>query len=403
VRIEVGPTVPENNPPTAAIAASPSTGVAPLTVTFDGSGSSDPDAGDTLTYVWAFGDGSGPVETAIPSTTHIYAAAGTYTATLTVRDNHGATSAPADVRIVVGTTANTAPVATIVTPAPDLLFSVGQILTLRATASDAEDGLLPDDALRWTVLLHHNTHTHPYLPPTPGNDVTVVAPAPEDLAATETSHLEVILEVTDSQGLTTTVTRLVQPHLIDVTFATVPAGLELVVNDVTVTGPATVTSWEGYVLRVSAPSPQDLGGQSWAFWSWSDAGLREHTIVTPAVPASYTASFIALPVNVSAPSVLGVARVGSTLTAVDGQWSGSNIIVFSRQWQRCDRAGNDCADIPGATSTTYELGDADFGSTIRVVVTATNAVGTDTAASEPTERVKHACNGPDCASDGAGG
>ncbi|MGB5888735.1 MAG: PKD domain-containing protein, partial [Thermoanaerobaculia bacterium] len=64
----------------------PTGGVAPLTVVFDGSSSSDPD-GDTLTYGWSFGDGgqgagSGP--------SHIYLGAGTYNATLTVDDGRGA-------------------------------------------------------------------------------------------------------------------------------------------------------------------------------------------------------------------------------------------------------------------------------------------------------------------------
>jgi PKD repeat protein len=79
------PPPPQNNPPNAAATAQPTTGETPLTVNFDGSGSTDPD-GDGLDYAWDFGDGQtgsgvGP--------THTYVAAGTYTATLTVDDGRG--------------------------------------------------------------------------------------------------------------------------------------------------------------------------------------------------------------------------------------------------------------------------------------------------------------------------
>ena len=52
-------------------------------VTFDGTGSSDPE-GAPLTYSWDFGDGSAPASGATPS--HTYGSAGVYTVTLTVND-----------------------------------------------------------------------------------------------------------------------------------------------------------------------------------------------------------------------------------------------------------------------------------------------------------------------------
>src|SRR4029453_3066171 len=90
-----------NNPPTAVATASPTNGAAPLTVNFDGSGSSDPDAGDTISYSWDLnGDGTfGDATVAKPSYT--YSAAGTYSAVLKVTDNHGASTNSAPITITV--------------------------------------------------------------------------------------------------------------------------------------------------------------------------------------------------------------------------------------------------------------------------------------------------------------
>jgi PKD repeat protein len=75
-------------PPVAVASATPASGTAPLTVSFDGSGSYDPDGG-SLTYDWDFGDGSAHGTTANPD--HVYAA-GNYTARLTVTDVSGSTA-----------------------------------------------------------------------------------------------------------------------------------------------------------------------------------------------------------------------------------------------------------------------------------------------------------------------
>ena len=89
------------------------------------------------------------------------------------------------------------------------------------------------------------------------------------------------------------------------------------------------------------------------------------------------------PTNTALPTITGTALAGQTLTATTGNWNGSPT-GFAFQWQRCSAAGASCLDLPGATGGTYVAGAGDAGSTIRVVVTATNSVGRASAASGPT-------------------
>jgi PKD repeat protein len=82
-------TVTIGNPiqPPTANAGGPYTGTAGTAITFNGSGSTDPQ-GQTLTYAWDFGDGT--TGTGVRPT-HTYAAAGTYTVRLTVTNTSNLT------------------------------------------------------------------------------------------------------------------------------------------------------------------------------------------------------------------------------------------------------------------------------------------------------------------------
>ena len=91
------------------------------------------------------------------------------------------------------------------------------------------------------------------------------------------------------------------------------------------------------------------------------------------------------PSAVLAPTVMGTATVGETLTADDGTWSG--IVEVTRRWQRCSTDGVTCLDIAGATEPAYVLAAEDAGFTVRVVVTATDAGGSAPVASDPTALV----------------
>ena len=77
-----------NQPPVASFSANPTTGYAPLTVSFDGRSSNDPD-GDALTLAWDFGDATGGAGL---TPTHTYASVGNYNVVLTVTDSTGRSS-----------------------------------------------------------------------------------------------------------------------------------------------------------------------------------------------------------------------------------------------------------------------------------------------------------------------
>jgi hypothetical protein len=102
---------------------------------------------------------------------------------------------------------------------------------------------------------------------------------------------------------------------------------------------------------------------------------------TPAasLPTSVISAATA-PTNTAEPTISGTPDEGSTLSAETGAWSGT-AATYAYQWESCDTSGEGCAPIEGATEADYLLGEGDIGSTVRVVVTATNPAGTAHATS----------------------
>lgn len=81
------------------------------------------------------------------------------------------------------------------------------------------------------------------------------------------------------------------------------------------------------------------------------------------------------PPTIATAPVLGSNRkVGVATTTSTGTYN-NGATSFAYQWQRCDAGGNACADIPGATGSTYTVDAADKGLTIRVGIIATNHGG----------------------------
>ena len=112
-----------------------------------------------------------------------------------------------------------------------------------------------------------------------------------------------------------------------------------------------------------------------------------------ALPSGGSAVTQARPDNTVEPRISGSATVGSTLTATSGSWTNSPT-SFSYQWVRCPRSGGlptgaDCAAIGGATTSSYVVSTADVNRRLRVRVTASNADGSSTAASNATALISN--------------
>ncbi|HXO49322.1 MAG TPA: LamG-like jellyroll fold domain-containing protein, partial [Mycobacterium sp.] len=93
------------------------------------------------------------------------------------------------------------------------------------------------------------------------------------------------------------------------------------------------------------------------------------------------------PIEVEEPTLEGYGTVGDTLTAQYGLWAGTETISYSYEWQTCNAEGGKCKEIEGATSASYVLTESEIGSTVRVVVTATNTTGNESAPSVQSEIV----------------
>jgi PKD repeat protein len=276
-----------NNPPTAVATANPTSGPAPLTVQFNGSGSSDPD-GDALSYAWDLnGDGAyGDSTAANPSFT--YTTAGTYTARLRVTDARGASSLSAPLTITVGA-GNTAPAPVIDSPASSLTWAVGDTIGFSGHASDAQDGNLPASALKWSVVLHHcTTGCHTHLVQTFNGVASGSFAAPDH---DYPSYLELQLTATDSGGLATTTSVTLQPKTVNLTLASNPSGLQLTAAATTAKAPFTVTVIQRSSVQLTAPTPQRYRGKNYVFVSWSDGGAASHTVTAPATATTYTATY----------------------------------------------------------------------------------------------------------------
>jgi PKD repeat protein len=135
--VQEQPSLPPNQVPVASFTESGETVYVEESINFDASGSYDPD-GSIVSYSWDFGDGTTATGVTV-SNAYIYA--GSYTVTLTVTDNRGATNTASVVKTVLAEPVlNHKPVASF-TESDEIVY-IDDVISFNAANSYDPDGTI---------------------------------------------------------------------------------------------------------------------------------------------------------------------------------------------------------------------------------------------------------------------
>ncbi|MEQ1850953.1 MAG: PQQ-dependent sugar dehydrogenase, partial [Chthoniobacteraceae bacterium] len=284
-------------PEITQFSASPPTGPGPLVVNFS-IRAVDPE-GDPMTYTVNFGDGT-PVtaSAALPGDTtitisHTYLADGPYQATLSVSD--AAKTQTETVAFSVGT----APVISSLTssnPRPGStsnMFRFNDTITFSATATDAEDGVLSGSQFSWSVSFVRPGSTHPAFGPVSGA-TSVNFPIPnQGQGFSGPVYYRCFLTVTDSSGISRTSTIDIFPEKSNISFSSVPSGINIQVDGNTANAaPYVLDSLINVNHLISVPLTVPLNGRVYVFSHWSDGPTTlQRAYNVPVSDSSLTAFF----------------------------------------------------------------------------------------------------------------
>ncbi|WP_157163022.1 PQQ-dependent sugar dehydrogenase [Actinoalloteichus spitiensis] len=145
--------------PAVELSVDQTSGEAPLPVSFDATGSTDPNGGD-LTFAWDF-EGDGVDDAEGPTARHTYTENGIYHAKLTATNTAGRET----VQRVTITIGNNAPDIRFSTPPDGSMFDWEDQIAYRVEVDDVEDGSIGDGIscteVTTQTALGHDTHAHP--------------------------------------------------------------------------------------------------------------------------------------------------------------------------------------------------------------------------------------------------
>lgn len=184
-----------------------------------------------------------------------------------------------------------APTLSITQPALGTLYSGGSTIAYAGVATDFSDALLSPAAYSWSGGFHHDGVTDPFFGPLSGATNGTVLISTNGPASTNVFY-RFYLTVTDTNGNQQSASVDVPPRLGMLNLATVPAGLQLSLDGLSLNAPTSLVAVAGMTRNLNAPSPQIFAGSNYSFVVWSDGGAQTHNVTVPTNAATFTASFV---------------------------------------------------------------------------------------------------------------
>ena len=170
------------------------------------------------------------------------------------------------------------------------------------------------------------------------------ATATKTIAIADEAAHKVKVRVKDSRGATSVAEKTVKALAQQI--HSNPTGLPLQAATVSKTAPFTIYALEGSSLQLSAPEESPLGGSTYLFSSWSDAGARVHSI-TASAAATYTATYVKSTPVVANLTTASHYASGALQADLDASTS-SGKAPLSYEW---DPEGDGTFEAPTATAT----------------------------------------------------
>jgi glucose/arabinose dehydrogenase len=274
--------------PQARLKADHVSGALPLTVHFDASESSDPQA-QPLEYEWDLdGNGKFGSPTSAGTATESYGTAVNRTASVRAIDPEGHASV-AQLTVYPG---DTPPQVEIDEPSDGLRWHVGQAIDFAGNATEGGGEPLTPARLYWRSRLYHcpggpeSCHAHPLQVFPARESGTLIAPD-HDLP----SHIELSLTATDARGLSATTAVNLYPNVSFLGIDSSPPGIVISAGLQTEATPFGVEAIEGSGVTLSAPATAEVGGEHYVWQAWSDKGGRVHAVDAKPGSTNYTAEY----------------------------------------------------------------------------------------------------------------
>lgn len=197
---------------------------------------------------------------------------------------------------VLRVTSRQGPTPVITLPAPGATYAANTSLTFSGSATDAVDGELAPDKLTWKIDFHHDTHYHPGLDATRGDQVTGSFFLAGNIEVSDTVWYRIYLTAQNSMGLKTTTYRDVYPQKVTLHIRSLTnnraAGIPLNLDGTITPAPVDKPSVKGVIRTITAQASYMLGDTLFTFLGWGNGNTNPSlTIRTPNTDTTITALY----------------------------------------------------------------------------------------------------------------